>query len=230
MNEPEDLVREWFEEARRSGDERLPAERILAERLGLSRAALRRGLAALDAEGLLLRQVGRGTFLSGPAGEEARSTVFEGPNGSISEAVGHASPRQAVMARLTLEPKLARLAAREASARDLALLREAETSVLAARDWASFDQADAAFHHAIAAATANPLLLHVHAMLTTATGTLAWGRLRERTGFSREAVQVAGEHHERIRAAIEERDSDAAEAALTHHLMVESATILTGLV
>lgn len=205
----------------------MPAERALAERLGLSRAALRRGLAALDVEGLLIRQVGRGTFLKDNVGKAAQ-TIETDRRIETPEAVGEASPRHMVVARLALEPKLARLAAREASARDVALLRETDVALSAARDWASFDLADHAFHRAVAAATANPILLHVFDTLNAAREGLAWGRFGERPGFTAEAVQAASTHHGRITAAIAERDVDAAEAALTHHLMVEGATILSG--
>ncbi len=45
----------------------LPAERELAAHLGVSRVTLRQGLSLLEAEGLLRRRRGSGTFVSGPA-------------------------------------------------------------------------------------------------------------------------------------------------------------------
>src|SRR6266567_8997653 len=46
---------------------RLPTERQLALDLGVSRAAIRHAMAVLQAEGRVSREVGRGTFLRGPA-------------------------------------------------------------------------------------------------------------------------------------------------------------------
>ena len=46
---------------------RLPTERQLAVDLGVSRAAIRHAMAVLQAEGRVSREVGRGTFLRGPA-------------------------------------------------------------------------------------------------------------------------------------------------------------------
>jgi DNA-binding FadR family transcriptional regulator len=44
---------------------RLPPERELSERLGVARETLRRGLDQLQAEGLLQRRQGAGTFVAG---------------------------------------------------------------------------------------------------------------------------------------------------------------------
>ncbi len=46
--------------------ERLPAERVLADRIGVSRMTLRHALASLEARGLIERGVGRGTFVAQP--------------------------------------------------------------------------------------------------------------------------------------------------------------------
>src|ERR1700757_4009675 len=43
---------------------RLPTERQLAADLGVTRSGIRHALAALEADGVISREVGRGTFLS----------------------------------------------------------------------------------------------------------------------------------------------------------------------
>ena len=47
-------------------EERLPAERDIAESLNVSRMTVRQALASLAARGLVARTVGRGTFVLGP--------------------------------------------------------------------------------------------------------------------------------------------------------------------
>ena len=51
---------------------RLPTERQLAADLGVTRSGVRHALAALEADGLISREVGRGTFLSEAAGTPSR--------------------------------------------------------------------------------------------------------------------------------------------------------------
>jgi len=71
-------VRELIRRRRLQGGDPLPSERELAEELRMGHVTVRRGLAALVAEGLIERQVGVGTFVAnrgagGPRSEAART-------------------------------------------------------------------------------------------------------------------------------------------------------------
>lgn len=57
-------LRNAIAEGQLASGQRLPAEPQLAEQLGVSRATLRQALSLLTQEGLLVRQHGRGTFVS----------------------------------------------------------------------------------------------------------------------------------------------------------------------
>src|SRR3989442_13565700 len=59
-----DPLRKAIADGRLVSGQRLPAEPQLAEQLRVSRATLRQGLSLLTQEGLLVRQHGRGTFVS----------------------------------------------------------------------------------------------------------------------------------------------------------------------
>ncbi len=59
-----DTLRKAIANGRLVSGQRLPAEPQLAEQLGVSRATLRQALSLLTQEGLLVRQHGRGTFVS----------------------------------------------------------------------------------------------------------------------------------------------------------------------
>jgi DNA-binding GntR family transcriptional regulator len=56
---------------------RLPPERVISEQLGVSRATIRRALAALEADGLIEAVQGRGTFVTTPR-------LVEPPNALMS--------------------------------------------------------------------------------------------------------------------------------------------------
>jgi GntR family transcriptional regulator len=63
-----------------SGDltpgEQLPPERELSEKLGVNRMTLRRALRVLEAQGLIIRKHGVGTFIAEPKIERQMDTVF----------------------------------------------------------------------------------------------------------------------------------------------------------
>ncbi len=59
-----DILRAAIADGRLVSGQHLPAEPQLAEQLGVSRATLRQALTLLTKEGLLVRQHGRGTFVS----------------------------------------------------------------------------------------------------------------------------------------------------------------------
>ena len=65
------LLRNFLDDERLPARTRLPPERDLIVRLGMSRRALRQGLEVLEAEGRLPRHVGKGTFVGArPPGSE----------------------------------------------------------------------------------------------------------------------------------------------------------------
>src|SRR5215472_8312006 len=70
---------------------RLPTERQLAVDLGVTRSGIRLALAALEADGLISREVGRGTFFSDAAGQ-----AFDTLRATPGEADGKVAAGKAV--------------------------------------------------------------------------------------------------------------------------------------
>src|ERR1043165_7154255 len=95
--------------------DRLPPERDLAKVLGVSRPTVREAMIALEIAGLVEVRVGAGTFITDRAAAPNAAPRFE--------ATG-ASPLQAIAARRVIEPPVAALAARMATADDLAGIAE----------------------------------------------------------------------------------------------------------
>lgn len=212
-------LRGWIESEALSAGDRLPAERRLASRIGCSRETLRSALDRLEAEGEIWRHVGQGTFLGRrPAGQPLRDRL-------LIEAT---SPHELMDARLLLEPQVAAAAARRAGSADIALLERCLLAGRAACDRASCEQADSAFHGAVAGAAQNPVLSALLAYLSDARRRAPWQREWDQTyrriGVT-EFTELHSDQHANVVAAITHRDPEAAEAAMRRHLETIDAAI-----
>ena len=187
---------------------RLPPERQLADELGVSRGTLRHALADLEAEGLIWRHVGRGTFI----GNRPVDTVQD-----LSEVTRRTNPAGVMEARLALEPEFARLAALHATPADLDELAECVRESRAAGDWRTYEYWDNRLHRAVAQATANIVLLALFDSLNTIRRTVTWGRLR-RFAARPDSAHHSFAEHDRLVHAIAERDPGAAADAMRLHL------------
>lgn len=195
---------------------RLPAERELADLLGVSRGDLRKALAILEARGELWRHVGKGTFIGArPAAEIV----------SIAAIAGQTNPAEVMRARLVVEPEMAREAALHANADDLAALQFCLDGARGAASWRQYESWDNRLHRAIAEAAHNPLLLAVFDTVNAVRRTVVWGRLRD-DGPQPPADHHSFAEHEAIVAAIEVRDLAGAAMLMRRHLTHVQALLL----
>jgi DNA-binding FadR family transcriptional regulator len=201
------IVRHFLEEGSFGYQDRLPPERELARKLGLTRTQLRSGMKQLQAEGVVWRHVGRGTFFGGHPAER---------NGHV-EALGTTTPRELMEARSAIEPQLARLAARHATADDIARMERALERSMATTDPVTFHKYDAELHMAVAQAAHNALLLSLFKSMNEMRHKLLWGRLDG--NFLTATLQVQySEQHRGFVEAIKRRDDRAAETLMRFHL------------
>jgi len=198
----------------RPGD-RLPGERELAVRVGVSRPTIRAGLRALAAMGVVQSRHGSGTYIpEGPPhlGREALSFL----------AALHGLTRDEMYeARRILEVGAAGLAAERASADEMATLAEEVASLFASLDDpVRFLDHDIAFHRAVAAASGNPIV----ASLVEMVAGLYYDRRRVTAAqASARDLRDAADMHRRIYQAIRAHDAGAARAAMHDHLVQASA-------
>ena len=84
-----EILRHEIQEGQFPPGTRIPSERDLAERYGISRASVRESITALVHAGVLFRTIGRGTFVSkhGPSVAVAGEVKHEGICFAISEGV-----------------------------------------------------------------------------------------------------------------------------------------------
>jgi GntR family transcriptional regulator, transcriptional repressor for pyruvate dehydrogenase complex len=194
--------------------ERLPSERELSERLGVSRPSLRDAVAELQDAGLLVTRAGAGIFVAdvlGSAFSPALIRLFA----SHSEAVA-----DYLSFRRDLEGLAADRAARLASDTDLAVIQSIFTRMEAAHPKRNpTDEAglDAEFHMAIIEASHNVVMLHMmRAMFELLREGVFYNRsIMFRQRSTRDTLL---EQHRAINAALQARDSEGARAAVQQHM------------
>lgn len=201
-------VREMIRQGSLKPGDRLPPERELAKRLGISRASLRHGLQSLAAIGVLTSRHGSGTYIA------------EGPPALDSEPLqmlAHLhrfTPDEMFEARKLLEVGVAGLAAENAQPEDLANMAEEISEMYATLDDPQeYLVHDIHFHRAIGAASRNPILAALVSMVSTAM----YERRRatvERATDLKESV----EFHRRIYRFIRAGKAEEARAAMSEHL------------
>ena len=190
------------------GDQ-LPAERELAQRLGVSRTAVREAVKALREKGLVEAYSGRGTFITDGTTHAARQSF------DLMVKIGQQeSSTHLAELRLILEPGIAAVAAARVQDEDLTAMREAVAVMERSQaDPEAYIEADLDFHLALAEAAANPLIL---SLIDSIVGLLREQRIKI---FNVEGGPQRGQvHHKRILDAIEQHDSEMARNAMRAHL------------
>ncbi len=199
--------------------ERLPTERELAEQFKVSRAATRRALGELEAEGLILRHVGRGTFVRPSRTSAALANLEVLPEGSIS-------PSEYIESRLRFEPQFAWLVVSNASVGDFDRMEDCLKRGEAAAGREEYELWDAAFHQAIASATHNKIAIRMYEMIHAVRHEQAmWGTVKklrqtpeQRTEFQRE--------HRGVFEALKSRNPDRANELMVQHIRATRRRIL----
>lgn len=203
-----DQLRTFIVEGGYNPGDRLPPERQLIDNLGLSRSVLRKGLDALEREGSIWRQVGKGTFISTDVGLALPDTL------AVSRQV---TPVQLMRARICLEPAISGEAAANASAESVARLQATRARAVEATSWDSYETEDDNFHLDVAKASGNVLLVSLFQHVNQVRRTVAWQTVVRKS--DRPPVDhTSFKEHDNILSAIEKRDPTLAQNAMHDHL------------
>ena len=208
-------IRKLIAEGTWSLDGRLPPERELATRLGLPRAALRKALSVLEAEGQVWRHVGKGTFVGVRHATQA---------GDLATLAYRTSPAEVMHTRLLLEPIAAHLAAAHASLQQIETLRRCLSGARAARTFQQYVVWDNTLHSTISESTGNALLAGFLEALHAIRRTVVWGRLRDKAPPRPDNPSL--DEHDRIVEAIAARDGERARQEMERHLARVEAELL----
>jgi GntR family transcriptional repressor for pyruvate dehydrogenase complex len=197
---------------------KIPAERILAEKLQVSRATLREAISALRAAGLVTTTRGRGGGTWVGLVENARMPVPE-PNQDRQEEIG-----DILIFRQVVEPGACFAAASvtlSASARTL--LTGSLSDVERASEPADYRQADARLHLAIASVCGSGQLTQASGLIQT--------RIHEflaEIPFLQRNIASSNNQHRTIVRAILDQDAGTARAVMAEHCEA-TAALLKGL-
>jgi len=200
--------------------ERLPSERELAERLGVSRPSLRDAISQLQKDGLLTSKAGSGIFVAdvlGSAFSPALIRLFERHDAAVTDYIAF---------RRDLECLAIERAAALGSDTDLqivdAIFQKMETAH-EKRDATAEAGLDAEFHMAIIESSHNVVMLH---MMRSMFDLLRQGVFYNRQVMFKQRTtrRTLLDQHRAINDALQKRDPDAARTAVHTHLsFVESA-------
>ncbi len=208
-----DQINRWITENGLLAGDRLPPERELAQRLGVSRATLSQALVALEVIGVVVVRHGDGTVLT----ERART-------GPVIEAIRAHADRlpEIIEARDALESKLAALAASRRTDADLAAIRAALEEMERDIDAGGRGvEADEQFHGAITTAARSELLTQ---MMAAIHDLIRETRLESLSQPGRPRESLAG--HRKVADAIAAGDPAAAAQAMHEHVMLVSDVAL----
>jgi DNA-binding FadR family transcriptional regulator len=186
---------------------KLPTERELAKRFAVPRNAVRKMLAQLEAEGAIMRRVGRGTFLVDVASAD----------GSAAGAATHISPGELMEARLRIEPAITELIVTNATSADFNRMEMCLDKAERAATLDEFELWDAALHEAMASATHNRFVIRILDIVTAVRQQSEWGKLKDRIVTPERRLKYQAEHRA-IVSALKERDAMRAKEAIATHL------------
>lgn len=194
--------------------ERLPSERELSEKMGVSRPSLREAVAQLQETGLLISRAGAGIFVAdvmGSAFAPALIRLFSEHDEAVFDYLSF---------RRDLEGLAAARAARVGSDTDLKVVDAVFRKMEAAhskRNPTDEARLDAEFHMAIIEASHNVVMLHMMRSM--------FDLLREGVFYNRQVMfkqrttrDMLLDQHRAINDALQARDPEAARAAIEAHL------------
>ncbi|MBF8185488.1 FadR family transcriptional regulator [Nonomuraea sp. K274] len=191
--------------------DRLPSERSLCERFGVSRVTVREALRVLEASGLVEIRVGArgGAFVTRPSSERVGKGLAE------LLTLAPMTALDVTEARMVVELGILPLVVERATEEDIAELRVLVDQGLSALENGSYTMAmSAAFHVRVASSVHNPA---IEMLVHTFHGPLLMSLQQAQVAAPLMGLRGAHEHFELVEA-IEQRDVERARNVMTRHL------------
>lgn len=203
----------------KSGD-RLPPERILAEKLGVSRPPLREAMSALEILGIIECRGGKGNFVK----KTFNSKNFKQQMEKLEK---EESPFELLEARKVIETEIAALAAEKATPTDITeienVLMKMENSL---NDIPKAMEFDTEFHIAVAKAAHNSVLLETMIFLAKGLTDSMWVNIKEKRWEQPGNPRKYIKEHKEIIDAIKKKNQEDARSKMNKHLFAVERDLL----
>lgn len=196
--------------------DRLPSERALAERFGVSRPTVREALRALSVLGVIDIRHGGGAFVTGLKAEDLLTPV------NFFLSLSEVSVEKLYDARRLIEGEICALAAVRATSDDLdgldVLIGEQESVSRYAEQYLKLDSQ---FHDTLGVLSENPFLARASQSLN-----VLGIEFRTRAARTKDTPARSVAEHRKIVAALRAGDAEGARAAMVEHMnQVYASTI-----
>ncbi|MCK4579792.1 MAG: FadR family transcriptional regulator [Dehalococcoidia bacterium] len=216
-----DEILRSIREGRYHVGDQLPPERILAEQLGVGRAAIREALSALQVMHIIERRIGDGTYVQSDMDSAA------GLEPTLHALRENKSLGEVWEARKSVEIILAKLAVEKADERDISSLQESLERIeraITQENYEDYADADRNFHLRFAKAAKNPFLQEALSPL------LAIAHQQVATQVNSQYMTQHGEdmveEHQAILSALEAKDKLGIAQVVEHHFLASERLFL----
>lgn len=216
-----DEILRSIREGRYHVGDQLPPERILAEQLGVGRAAIREALSALQVMHIIERRIGDGTYIQ----SDVDSAVGLEP--TLHALRENKSLGEVWEARKSVEIILAKLAVEKADERDISSLQESLERIeraITQGNYEDYADADRNFHLRFAKAAKNPFLQQALSPL------LAIAHQQVVTQVNSQYMTQHGEdmveEHQAMLNALEAKDKLGIAQVVEHHFLASERLFL----
>ena len=198
---------------------RMPTEKTFITKFGAARNTVRKAMSLLESDGVISRQVGRGTFIRG-----------EGPGDEPEDDLGklirlNSSPAAINEFRLTLEPATAELVVARATQSDIKYAQECLDNTLSAKTTEEYEHWEAELHVAIICAARNNVLTGIYRTIDKARREPEWKDIK-RLSLNDSRRERYERDHAAMVDAFTRRDAVALRRALKTHLEAVSHNML----
>ena len=214
-----ETIKRFIIEENIAAGSQLPSERELSEMLTVSRNIVREALSALVAEGIIVKQVGKGTFVGTFDRDAALGSLMSMTNVNTNDPVSVQALREA---RAALEIGAAGLIVQRITEEEIQALKDiADRHLQKRQNGKNTIKEDIDFHLTLIKASKNPVIIEMAPLVVE----LFRRTVAESLGANRFPPERIINEHLRIIEALERRDLKATRDAMHQHYYLEDFPI-----